>query len=266
MARQVAHEVKNPLTPIQLSAEHLRRVFARPQRGLRAPRSRPAPTTILKQVRDAARDRDRVLRVRAAAGRRAGARRTRGRWSRRRCAPYQPGLPPGVTLTVDVERRRAAGAGGPPPARARGGEPARERAAGRGRGGRASGSACAPPRADGASRSRSTDSGPGIDPEVERPRLRAVLLDQDERQRPGPGARQEDRRGPRRRVSRSRAAPGRGTRAGPLAARGRVRRPERGSPPANARRDSGGGRERLPVGRHELQALLRMRAARFPAL
>jgi signal transduction histidine kinase len=27
MARQVAHEVKNPLTPIQLSAEHLRRVF-----------------------------------------------------------------------------------------------------------------------------------------------------------------------------------------------------------------------------------------------
>ncbi len=28
MARQVAHEIKNPLTPIQLSAEHLRRVHA----------------------------------------------------------------------------------------------------------------------------------------------------------------------------------------------------------------------------------------------
>jgi signal transduction histidine kinase len=28
MARQVAHEVKNPLTPIQLAAEHLRRVFS----------------------------------------------------------------------------------------------------------------------------------------------------------------------------------------------------------------------------------------------
>ena len=26
MARQVAHDIKNPLTPIQLSAEHLRRV------------------------------------------------------------------------------------------------------------------------------------------------------------------------------------------------------------------------------------------------
>ncbi len=30
MARQVAHEVKNPLTPIQLSAEHLRRVYGDP--------------------------------------------------------------------------------------------------------------------------------------------------------------------------------------------------------------------------------------------
>ena len=26
MARQVAHDIKNPLTPIQLNAEHLRRV------------------------------------------------------------------------------------------------------------------------------------------------------------------------------------------------------------------------------------------------
>jgi signal transduction histidine kinase len=31
MARQVAHEIKNPLTPIQLSAEHLRRVFGDPR-------------------------------------------------------------------------------------------------------------------------------------------------------------------------------------------------------------------------------------------
>src|SRR6185503_12439819 len=28
MARQVAHDIKNPLTPIQLTAEHLRRVHA----------------------------------------------------------------------------------------------------------------------------------------------------------------------------------------------------------------------------------------------
>ena len=51
MARQVAHDIKNPLTPIQLSAEHLRRVH----RGSRASRSRPVldtcVDTILTQVR-----------------------------------------------------------------------------------------------------------------------------------------------------------------------------------------------------------------------
>jgi nitrogen fixation/metabolism regulation signal transduction histidine kinase len=35
MARQVAHEIKNPLTPIQLAAEHLRR----PRGQATAPRS-----------------------------------------------------------------------------------------------------------------------------------------------------------------------------------------------------------------------------------
>src|SRR5438093_12574669 len=50
MARQVAHEVKNPLTPIQLSAEHLRRVFA--DRGEDFARTLETCTdTILKQVR-----------------------------------------------------------------------------------------------------------------------------------------------------------------------------------------------------------------------
>ena len=44
MARQVAHEVKNPLTPIQLSAEHLRRVFEDRSRRFRRRRSRPART------------------------------------------------------------------------------------------------------------------------------------------------------------------------------------------------------------------------------
>ena len=42
MARQVAHEIKNPLTPIQLAAEHLQRVHedqrpaARPGRSISA--------------------------------------------------------------------------------------------------------------------------------------------------------------------------------------------------------------------------------------
>ncbi len=50
MARQVAHEIKNPLTPIQLSAEHLRRVHA--DRGEpMGPVLEGCVTSILGQVR-----------------------------------------------------------------------------------------------------------------------------------------------------------------------------------------------------------------------
>ena len=50
MARQVAHEIKNPLTPIQLSAEHLRRVHA--DRGEpMAPVLEDCVSSILTQVR-----------------------------------------------------------------------------------------------------------------------------------------------------------------------------------------------------------------------
>jgi two-component system, NtrC family, nitrogen regulation sensor histidine kinase NtrY len=50
MARQVAHEVKNPLTPIQLSAEHLRRVFHEREQDFAATLE-TCTQTILKQVR-----------------------------------------------------------------------------------------------------------------------------------------------------------------------------------------------------------------------
>ena len=50
MARQVAHEVKNPLTPIQLSAEHLRRVFRDRDQDFAATLE-TCTQTILKQVR-----------------------------------------------------------------------------------------------------------------------------------------------------------------------------------------------------------------------
>jgi signal transduction histidine kinase len=49
MARQVAHEIKNPLTPIQLSAEHLRRVFRDPAADFPAALG-TCTTTILRQV------------------------------------------------------------------------------------------------------------------------------------------------------------------------------------------------------------------------
>jgi two-component system nitrogen regulation sensor histidine kinase NtrY len=51
MARQVAHEVKNPLTPIQLSAEHLRRVYKDPAVDFDSTLS-SCVETILKQVRN----------------------------------------------------------------------------------------------------------------------------------------------------------------------------------------------------------------------
>jgi signal transduction histidine kinase len=50
MARQVAHEIKNPLTPIQLSAEHLERVHADQGRPL-GPVLESCVTSILGQVR-----------------------------------------------------------------------------------------------------------------------------------------------------------------------------------------------------------------------
>jgi signal transduction histidine kinase len=51
MARQVAHEVKNPLTPIQLSAEHLRRVYKDEAVDFDATLT-SCVDTILKQVRN----------------------------------------------------------------------------------------------------------------------------------------------------------------------------------------------------------------------
>ncbi|MCM2256427.1 MAG: ATP-binding protein [Vicinamibacteria bacterium] len=49
MARQVAHEVKNPLTPIQLASEHLRRVYADRREDFGATLE-TCTTTILRQV------------------------------------------------------------------------------------------------------------------------------------------------------------------------------------------------------------------------
>ena len=50
MARAIAHEIKNPLTPIQLSAEHLRRLL-RDRGVLPAPQIEVCLETVLKQVR-----------------------------------------------------------------------------------------------------------------------------------------------------------------------------------------------------------------------
>jgi nitrogen fixation/metabolism regulation signal transduction histidine kinase len=100
MARQVAHEIKNPLTPVQLSAEHLRRVHADRGKPL-SPVLEECVDSILGQVR--------LLRQIA------------GEFSSFASSPtprpvptspadlvnevvepYRAGLPDGVTLSVDV--------------------------------------------------------------------------------------------------------------------------------------------------------------------
>jgi signal transduction histidine kinase len=100
MARQVAHEVKNPLTPIQLSAEHLRRVFRDP--GADFPAALETCTqTILKQVRSLrclvtefsafARPPSEPLELHDLAG-----------ILRDVVRPYEVALPPGVELSLET--------------------------------------------------------------------------------------------------------------------------------------------------------------------
>ena len=101
MARQVAHEIKNPLTPIQLSAEHLRRVHADPGSPLgrvleelrqRDPRSGAA----------AAADLGGVLELRLVAERQAGAGRRRPSSSPRSSIRIGPGLAGRIEIRNEV--------------------------------------------------------------------------------------------------------------------------------------------------------------------
>ena len=100
MARQVAHEVKNPLTPIQLSAEHLRRVFGDPGVDFAAT-LQTCTDTILKQVRTLrgiVTEFSAFARPPAPVLERQDLRALVGEAVR----PYQPALPPGVKLSLEV--------------------------------------------------------------------------------------------------------------------------------------------------------------------
>ncbi len=98
MARQVAHEVKNPLTPIQLSAEHLRRVW-RDRRIDFEGALESCTSTILKQVRIL---RGIVTEFSAFARPPAAVLEPQdpARLVEGVIEPYRTALPPGVTLSV----------------------------------------------------------------------------------------------------------------------------------------------------------------------
>jgi two-component system, NtrC family, nitrogen regulation sensor histidine kinase NtrY len=100
MARQVAHEVKNPLTPIQLSAEHLRRVYGDSSVDF-ASTLATCTDTILKQV-GALR---RLVTEFSAFARPPAAvlePQPLGPIVKGAVEPYLPGLPMGVHLSLDL--------------------------------------------------------------------------------------------------------------------------------------------------------------------
>ncbi len=102
MARQVAHEVKNPLTPIQLSAEHLRRVYRDP--GIDFAAALEACTgTILKQVRSLRG----IVHEFSAFARPPGPQRQAldpAALLNDVLSPYRQTLPPGVELVVTLDQ------------------------------------------------------------------------------------------------------------------------------------------------------------------
>ena len=191
MARIIAHEIKNPLTPIRLAVEHLREVWRAGRSGFQ-PRSGGMRLARVEADRGAAAVGVGVLRLRAAA-------RARGRADRRQPAPCRVGR--GLCRSardrlVARHRARVAGAGGRAPAGARALEPDRQRGGGAGRSeGRNPnhGSAAGLPRL----RER-RGHRPGRGCEKPDAPLRSVFLGKERRHGAGTGDREEDRGGARR--------------------------------------------------------------------
>ena len=195
MARQVAHEIKNPLTPIQLSAEHLRRVHADRGEPL-GPVLESCVTSILGQVR--------LLRqISAEFSSFASSPTAKPRAGRcRRSSSPKSSIPTATGLAGRIEIVNRVAAPLPPvlrrshARRPRAREHRRERAA-RDAGRGDADARCARRRAafvtlDGAGhRRRHGRGGAG-------PRLRAVLLHQDHRHRPRPADRAAQHRAERR--------------------------------------------------------------------
>ena len=128
MARQVAHDIKNPLTPIQLSAEHARRVNIDRGRPL-SPVLDECVTAILDAGEAAAADLVGVLELRLVADAAARADRRCRRCIDEVVEPYRTGLAGRIAIDVRRRRRSAAGDDRSHAVRARADQHHRERAA-----------------------------------------------------------------------------------------------------------------------------------------
>jgi two-component system nitrogen regulation sensor histidine kinase NtrY len=96
VARRVAHEIKNPLTPIQLSTEHVRRLLT--DRGvLPSPEIEACLDTVVRQVREL-RDISGAFSTYARLPDLARERIETGSFLRDVVAPYRAAPPPGITI------------------------------------------------------------------------------------------------------------------------------------------------------------------------
>jgi nitrogen fixation/metabolism regulation signal transduction histidine kinase len=100
MARQVAHDVKNPLTPIQLSTEHLLRVFGDPRVDYEKV-LKDCTDTILQQVRTL-RQISMEFSTFSSPSRLEPESTDFSRLVNETLGPYQQAPPPGVTVNIDV--------------------------------------------------------------------------------------------------------------------------------------------------------------------
>ncbi len=101
MARQVAHEVKNPLTPIQLSTEHLLRVYGDPDVDFEAV-LKECSDTILQQVKTL-RQISMEFSTFASPGPLAREKTDIASLVRDTVAPYRHSAPSGVRVSVEAE-------------------------------------------------------------------------------------------------------------------------------------------------------------------
>ena len=194
VARRLAHEIKNPLTPIQLCAERMRRQFSSaPAAGARAGRGVHVDDRRRSRVAQGAGRRVRAVRAHAGAARGAG--RPERACSTRHAGALQRPLPRDshrAALLAERCRRCAStssrcgassSTSSTTPSRRSAAAP---RAPGRTAKRRRSSSRRGTTRATASRGSSSSDNGPGISAGRSRQAVHAVLLDQAARQRPRP--------------------------------------------------------------------------------